>query len=142
MQLVRPPDKLVDTNGIARTDHPMWPQQDGVYYFEIKIEHEGDGSGRFAIGFCGEHTPLGGPQLGREKVSWGYNGDSGETYQCGVQTPTPFGEVYGEGDVIGCGVNFDKDIAFYTLNGEIIGKYINSPSFPSKDVHSTNDQAK
>ncbi|KAM0513582.1 hypothetical protein ACHAPE_007632 [Trichoderma viride] len=39
------PDKLTYPMGVvALADHPMWPQQDEVYYFEVKIEHEGDGS--------------------------------------------------------------------------------------------------
>lgn len=45
MQLVQPPDKpTANPKGVALANHPMWPQQDEVYYFEVKIEHEGNGS--------------------------------------------------------------------------------------------------
>ncbi|KAK1246366.1 hypothetical protein MKX08_000168 [Trichoderma sp. CBMAI-0020] len=80
----------------------------------LKIDHEGNGSRRFAIGFCDEHTPLGGAHLGRHRASWGYRGPT--------WTHTPSEEVYGKGDVIGWGVDFTEEVAFYTLNGEIIGK--------------------
>jgi hypothetical protein len=49
MQLVKPPDKPLHPKGIALANHPMWPQEDEVYYFEIKIELEGDDSRRVKI---------------------------------------------------------------------------------------------
>lgn len=76
---------------------------------------------RYAIGFCDERTPLGGVQLGWQETSWGYHGRNGSTFHGSSLRSTSFGEVYGKGDVIGCGVNFAKDVAFYTMNGEIIG---------------------
>lgn len=77
---------------------------------------------RYAIGFSDECTPLGGIQLGWQKTSWGYHGNDGKTYHGSNFELVSFGESYGKGDVIGCGVNSAKDVAFYTLNGEIIGK--------------------
>lgn len=42
--LVQAPDEPINPKGIALANHPMWPQEGEVYYFEVKIEHEGDGS--------------------------------------------------------------------------------------------------
>lgn len=84
---------------------------------------------RYGIGFCDERTPLGGIQLGWENTSWGYHGDDAAIYHGNYSRGTPFGDVYGKDDVIGCGVNFAQHVAFYTQNGEIIGQQIQSPSY-------------
>ncbi|KAH6961839.1 concanavalin A-like lectin/glucanase domain-containing protein [Ilyonectria sp. MPI-CAGE-AT-0026] len=105
---------------IASADHPMWPQQNGVYYFEVAVEH---GVGiHLAVGFCEEHTSLG-MRLGQMEGSWGYHGDDGRVFDHGnYARGISYGPKYGKGDVIGYGVNFDEEIAFYTLNGEILGR--------------------
>jgi Ran-binding protein 9/10 len=36
----------------------------------------------------------------------------------------PYGPTFTTGDVIGCGVNFRTGCAFYTKNGEYLGKPI------------------
>ncbi|KAL7796630.1 ankyrin repeat-containing domain protein [Trichoderma ceciliae] len=127
---VQSPNDFSQPVGLARADHPMWPQKDRVYYFEVTIDHEGTindeskGSQRYAIGFCDERTALGGVQLGWQKKSWGYHGGDGKIFHPSISSEgsSPFGSAYGKGDVIGCGVNFEKDVAFYTLNGKIIGR--------------------
>lgn len=53
--------------------------------------------------------------------TWGYHSDDGKTFEGPTWSGDPFGEEYKEGDVIGCGVNFTDETAFYTKNGEIIG---------------------
>ncbi|KAK1245985.1 hypothetical protein MKX07_005054 [Trichoderma sp. CBMAI-0711] len=47
-------------------------------------------------------------------------GNNGRTYEDDCHDES-FGRPYGTGDVVGCGVDFKREIAFYTLNGEIIG---------------------
>jgi ankyrin repeat protein len=124
--LMRPvvePLKTDPPKALARTDYPMWPQKHDVYYFEITIVNQGDDDKRrFAVGFCDETTSLG-VQLGWMNGSWGYHGDDGNSFR-GINTGTgsPFGPTFGQGDVIGCGVNFNKQTAFYTKNGQIIGQ--------------------
>lgn len=59
--------------------------------------------------------------LGWEEGSWGYHGDDGLIFY--NTEHGQYGETYDTNDVIGCGVNFDEKIAFYTKNGNIIGKF-------------------
>lgn len=75
------------------------------------------------MGFCREDTPLG---SGADSSwgAWWYHGGNGHFGNQGDYTNPNCGPKYGEGDVIGCGVNFKHRTAFYTKNGEIIGTYI------------------
>jgi len=67
--------------------------------------------------------------LGWRQGSWGYHGDDGSAFNSGQNADTgdPFGEKYDEGDVIGCGVNFNEETAFYTKNEKIIGTFRSVP---------------
>ncbi|RKL35155.1 hypothetical protein BFJ70_g8013 [Fusarium oxysporum] len=117
------PLKTDAPKGLVRADHPMWPQEHGVYYFEITISNDVENEmRRLGIGFCDETTSLG-VQLGWTNGSWGYHGDDGNAFgEINTSRGSPYGPTFGHGDVIGCGVNFDKEIAFYTKNGEVIGR--------------------
>lgn len=119
---------MVESKGVVRANHPMKPGKDGIYYFEVKIENRGDDSKHqisdyFGVGFCEENTPLN-IQLGWREGSWGYHGDDGNSFDAGLRTVTgdPYGPKYSQDHTIGCGVNFDKNTAFYTMDGEIIGQ--------------------
>lgn len=71
------------------------------------------------VGFCEEYAPLD-HMLGWVKGSWGYHGDDGKLF-----TPsggTNYGQLYAKGDVVGCGIDLDKELAFFTLNGKYLGK--------------------
>lgn len=121
---------MVESKGVVRANHPMKPGKDGIYYFEVKIENRGDDSKHqisdyFGVGFCEENTPLN-IQLGWREGSWGYHGDDGNSFDAGLRTVTgdPYGPKYSQDHTIGCGVNFDKNTAFYTMDGEIIGKLL------------------
>lgn len=70
------------------------------------------------MGFCEENSPLD-IMLGWLEGSWGYHGDDGKVFDC--RRGSTYGPVYDEGAVIGCGVNFKEETAFYTVNGEVIG---------------------
>lgn len=52
--------------------------------------------------------------------SWGYHGDDG--YKLTQNTGDKYGPLYGEGDTIGCGVDFHEGSAFFTKNGVNLGK--------------------
>jgi hypothetical protein len=62
--------------------------------------------------------------VGWDERSWGYHGDDGSTFCEGLNNirGQKYGETYHKGDVIGCGINFRNKIAFFTKNGNIIGK--------------------
>ncbi|TGO47458.1 hypothetical protein BOTNAR_0524g00050 [Botryotinia narcissicola] len=101
--------------GLVRADNPM-PGR-GVYYFEATIL-EGAKAKLIGIGFCKEQTKLN-QMLGWGLGSWGYHGDDGNSFKEGLMAE--YGEQYDTGDVIGCGVDFDRETAFYTKNGVFIG---------------------
>jgi hypothetical protein len=54
--------------------------------------------------------------------SCGYHGDDGAKLN-GSGLPLPYGPKYGEGDVVGCGLDFTNDTAFFTKNGEHLGMF-------------------
>ena len=60
--------------------------------------------------------------VGWDDGSWGYHGDDGAAFS-GSGKGAEYGPEYGKGDVIGCGVNFDEKIAFFTKNGSVLGKF-------------------
>jgi len=62
--------------------------------------------------------------LGRKDAAWGYHGDDGRLFggEFSTRGGTAYGPTFGEGDTVGCGVNFDTGTVFYTKNGEIIGQ--------------------
>ncbi|KAK8929334.1 Ankyrin-3 [Metarhizium anisopliae] len=121
--LLRQPDaRSISLSSIARANHPMVPTRDDVYYFEVTIVNEGCNSSpckRFAVGFCREDTPLG-SEADSSWGAWWYHGGNGHFGNQGDYVNPNCGPKYGEGDVIGCGVNFKHRTAFYTKNGEII----------------------
>jgi hypothetical protein len=117
----------------ARADHPM-PPQCGIFYYEVTIIHKGkEGyvhatptSFTFAhisriigIGFSGKRASL--EKLpGWEPESWAYHGDDGMTFQC-QGTGKKYGPTFTTNDVVGCGVNFMTNSAFFTKNGVFQG---------------------
>jgi hypothetical protein len=50
-----------------------------------------------------------------EAESWGYHGDDGNSFCCGARKH--YGPTFSTDDVIGCGVNFRTNTAFFTKNG-------------------------
>ncbi|KAI1824959.1 concanavalin A-like lectin/glucanase domain-containing protein [Xylaria intraflava] len=60
--------------------------------------------------------------VGWDPGSWGYHGDNGRTYtHPEINHGNKYGDTYSSGATIGCGVNFKKETAFFTLNGKLIG---------------------
>ncbi|KAF7906036.1 hypothetical protein EAF00_000315 [Botryotinia globosa] len=108
--------------GAARTDYPMLPLFKEVFYFEIQIIKVPE-EGFLTIGFCDDKAPLN-RCLGWDAGSWGFHSDDGCVYENGKRTweGIPYSKPYSKGEVIGCGVNFAKNSAFYTRGGEVIGR--------------------
>ena len=52
--------------------------------------------------------------------SWGFLGDNGKTFAHGEKGV--YSDKYGTGDVVGCGVDFISNCAFFTKNGKKLGE--------------------
>uniref|UniRef100_D8QKH9 B30.2/SPRY domain-containing protein n=2 Tax=Schizophyllum commune (strain H4-8 / FGSC 9210) TaxID=578458 RepID=D8QKH9_SCHCM len=116
----------------ARTNVPI-PPACGIYYYEVTIISKGQ-KGHISIGFAGKDVKL--ARLpGWEPHSYGYHGDDGLSFAA-QKDGTPYGPVFGTGDVIGCGIDFTMNRAFYTKNGAFIGHVFDNvgktfPLYPS-----------
>jgi len=99
-----------------RADHAM-PNQAGIYYFEVSILSRRRDETSVCIGVSSKAVPLTRPP-GWEPDSWGYHGDDGEVY-CGANVGKKYGQRFGPGDFVGCGVNFRTRKIFFTRNGAI-----------------------
>lgn len=73
-----------------------------------------------AVGFSHWDCPADG-MPGWASGSWGYHGDDGCKFAA-QSTGDKYGPLYGEGDTIGCGVDFHERSAFFTKNGVHLGK--------------------
>jgi len=58
---------------------------------------------------------------GWDKSSYGYHGDDGGIFHSRGEMVRVYGPKYGEGDTVGCGVNYENGGIFYTLNGNFLG---------------------
>jgi len=69
------------------------------------------------VGFCDASVPL--KYLpGWHTGSWGYQGNVGNTsYGEGY---TKYGPTVITGDIVGCCIDFQKRVAFYTKNGDLL----------------------
>ncbi|KAG2045275.1 hypothetical protein BDR03DRAFT_848151 [Suillus americanus] len=98
----------------ARTIFPI-PPACGIYYYEVEVTSKTNSNkGLVSRDFKLVRLP------GWEKNSWGYHGDDGSSFAA-EKTGTPYGPQFGAGDVIGCGIDFSQNRAFYTKNGALLG---------------------
>ncbi|GKT99764.1 spry protein [Fusarium langsethiae] len=109
----------------ARADHYM-PPQCGIYYFEVQILSAKREDATVSIGFSTKTAVLSRP-VGWEPESWGYHGDDGRCFT-GQNIGRHFGPTFNVNDVVGCGVNFKENNAFFTKNGVKIGTAFNDVS--------------
>ena len=58
---------------------------------------------------------------GWENDSWGYMADDGNILTGDANRPKKYGPPFGNGDVVGCGVNFHRNQMFWTKNGVHLG---------------------
>jgi hypothetical protein len=103
----------------ARTIFPI-PPACGIYYYEVEVTSKANSNkGHISVGLVSRDFKL--LRLpGWEKNSWGYHGDDGSSFAA-EKTGTPYGPQFGAGDVIGCGIDFSQNRAFYTKNGALLG---------------------
>jgi hypothetical protein len=111
---------------MARSDFCM-PADTYVYYFEVTVEElrlqdGGDGNPEVGVGFCEEHVSLS-RMVGWDDRAWGYHSDDGWVYEKAIDGSS-YSDTYAEGATIGCGVNFHNHTAFFTRDGNLLGRYL------------------
>ncbi|KAK9459377.1 concanavalin A-like lectin/glucanase domain-containing protein [Lipomyces oligophaga] len=116
-----------DTAAAVRTDNPI-PLECGLFYFEIEIISSGR-NGFISIGFSGPKVALN-KLPGYVPDSWGYHGDDGNSYTS-QSSGRPYGPQFTTLDIIGCGIDFHTNSAFYTKNGLPLGVAFRNISFTS-----------
>ena len=80
------------------------------------------------IGFSGPKVALS-RIPGWEPDSYAYHGDDGQVFS-NTTSGKSYGPKFGTLDVIGCGINFRTNTAFFTKNGHTLGEY--GPYYQSK----------
>ncbi|OII76821.1 SPRY domain-containing protein [Cryptosporidium andersoni] len=103
--------------GTVQSDIPI-PTNCQVYYFEVLII-ESQIQARCTIGIATRYYWTN-REPGADKASIGYRGEDGKKIVNGNRYES-FGPSFGKGDTIGCGVDFNANSVFFTLNGRFIG---------------------
>jgi hypothetical protein len=98
----------------------------GLNYFEVEIkklttnyDQRKDNMG-VAIGACSEYVSLRRALTGHAKYSIGYYSD-GSIHIEGYKI-TKYGPTFGEGDTVGCGLDWNVGSFYFTLNGRKLGE--------------------
>ena len=113
-----------------RTDNPISPQC-GIYYYEITIRNKSKDCA-VAVGFSSSSFSL--ERLpGWEPQSWAYHSDDGKIYD-GQPNGHTYKSGFGERDIIGCGIDFNKGSAFFTKNGHDLGIAFRDINFPTTPI--------
>lgn len=110
--------KTHDEAAAVRADFPM-PRQCGIYYFELVVTSKGKDGRMIAIGFSGPKVALS-RIPGWEPDSYAYHGDDGQIFS-NTTSGKQYGPKFGTLDVVGCGLNFRTNTAFFTKNGHMLG---------------------
>ncbi|KAF2637381.1 Ran-binding protein-like protein [Massarina eburnea CBS 473.64] len=133
--------KSNDEAASVRTDYPM-PRQCGIYYYEVTVVSKGKEGRMIGVGFSGPKVSLN-RIPGWEPDSYAYHGDDGQCF-----SNTTSGKTYGPKfttlDVVGCGINFRTNTAFFTKNGHFLGTAFrdlkaNVPYYPTIGMKKPNE---
>ncbi|KAJ4365465.1 hypothetical protein N0V95_000400 [Ascochyta clinopodiicola] len=125
--------KTHDEAASVRADCPM-PRQCGIYYYEVTIASKGKDGRMIGVGFSGPKVALS-RIPGWEPDSFAYHGDDGQIFN-NTTSGKNYGPKFGTLDVIGCGINFRTNTAFFTKNGHMLGTAFrdlkpNMPYYPT-----------
>ena len=94
-------------------------KSDGVFsYFEVLVLDEGSQK-TVSVGLASPEHFQNTSHPGWYPHSYAYHADDGNAYQSGENKV--FGEAYGSGDVIGCGIQLLEKQIFFTKNGKYLG---------------------
>ncbi|KAF3942288.1 Ankyrin-1 [Dactylella cylindrospora] len=107
----------------ARADHPFPVRGMGHHYFEIEIDRGEDQVGLFfdlRVGLCDEALDSSMDTISRQPGSVGYNGY--DNYVWGIDETTYNKPYYRTGQVVGCGIDYEKEEVFFTIDGDEIRK--------------------
>lgn len=74
-----------------------------------------------AIGIATKNFSLHSRMPGWDAESYAYHGDDGGIFHGNGSMSHHFGPSFGEGDTVGCGIDYVTQGIFFTLNGEILG---------------------
>ncbi|EKJ79093.1 hypothetical protein FPSE_00694 [Fusarium pseudograminearum CS3096] len=89
------------------------------FYFEVEILHPLQMK-ICAIGFCQSNVPEN-HLPGWHKGSFAYHGDDGKLFENGGPShPQEADKTFGEGDVVGCGLDFNTGTVYRTRNGVLL----------------------
>ncbi|KAH4048375.1 protein SSH4 [Parastagonospora nodorum] len=109
--------KTHDEAAAVRADFPM-PRQCGIYYYEVTVISKGREGRMIGVGFSGAKVALS-RIPGWEPDSFAYHGDDGQIFS-NTTSGKQYGQKFSTLDVIGCGINFRTNTAFFTKNGLFI----------------------
>ncbi|KAL6809562.1 ankyrin repeat-containing domain protein [Trichoderma sp. SZMC 28015] len=113
-----------------RANHPFPIRGERHAYFEAEASapQSQEGPVNFAIGLCGEFVDFGSSLPGtRFHPSIGFQSDDGRIFIYAIedQTQQPASQKIGpfaQSVKIGCGIDWDEKMVFFTRNGEIVAK--------------------
>lgn len=121
----------------------LGPKAESVAYFELTVLNKGK-TGSLGIGWGSENwgKTWKGRMPGWNEGSWGYHGDDGRIFEANKYRI--WGPTWNDGDVIGAGYNFDRDILFFTKNGLYLGDAFKGRKlgkiYPIVGLHSINEE--
>jgi hypothetical protein len=74
-----------------------------------------------AVGLAPRRFHIHSRMPGWDHTSYGYHGDDGGIFHGAGEMEKSFGPSFGEGDTVGCGIDYVTGGIFFTLNGEFLG---------------------
>jgi SPRY domain len=74
-----------------------------------------------AVGLATESFHVHSRMPGWDRRSFGYHGDDSGLFHASGTMVRHFGERFGAGDIVGCGVSYTTKSIFFTLNGKFLG---------------------
>jgi len=112
-----------------------------VHYYEVSIlappetpetrpstlDQDGDNARRnwsndcVAVGISTNQFSLHTRMVGWDDYSYGYHGDDGGVFHHTGHMLREYGPKFGAGDVVGCGIDYHRNVLFFTRNGKYLG---------------------